>query len=92
MDEFTKSEIERINMLYGTDFEGITPDDAKLIARFESNKATREAEFKAYEDALMQKTQNEIAQSQALYEQAKSNLQELHDLALARFEAVSNGI
>ena len=30
MDEFTKEEIDRINLLYGTDFKDVTPEDVKL--------------------------------------------------------------
>lgn len=92
MDEFTKAEIERINQLYGSDFEGITPDDATLIARWETQKALKSAEFKAREEALMAEMQAKVEQSQALYEQAAANLRELHDIAVRRLEAFDDGI
>lgn len=92
MDEFTKAEIERINQLYGSDFKDITPDDATLIARWETQKALKSAEFKAREEALMTEMQAKVEQSQALYEQAAANLRELHDIAVRRLEAFDDGI
>ena len=92
MGEFTKAEIERINQLYGTDFEGITPEDAPLIARWETARALKSAESKAREEALMAEMQANVEQSQALYEQAASNLQELHEAALKRLEVFNDGI
>ena len=41
--DFTNAEKERINQLYGTDFENITPEDALLIGRWEAWKATQES-------------------------------------------------
>ena len=35
MDEFTQAEKARINELYATDFEGITPADIPLIQKAE---------------------------------------------------------
>ena len=91
-DGFTNDEKERINQLYGNDFEGITPDDAQLIARWENAKATVDAGFQAKQEALQTETQARIEQTQALYEQAMTNLQELHDAALARLEVFNDGI
>ena len=43
--QFTKAEKERLNQLYGKDFEGVTPDDVKLIARWEVYNATMQTQI-----------------------------------------------
>lgn len=92
MNEFTKEETARINYLYAHDFEGITPDDAILIGKFEANKALQEEEFKAKIDAMEQETQANIAMSKEQHELAMQNLQELQERAVARLERIENGI
>ena len=84
--EFTNAEQERINQLYGNDFEGITPDDAQLIARWESWKATQEAEYRAKTDALKEELQAKIEDSKRVTDKAMENLEELKNAALARLE------
>lgn len=90
MDEFTKAEIERINQLYGNDFEGITPDDAKLIGRWEAQKAANSEIVKAQTEAIRSESKARVKQSEELHKIAKSNLETLHDAAVARWEAVKN--
>lgn len=92
MDEFTKTEIERINQLYGTDFKDITPDDALLIARFERVKALQDAEFSARIEAMQAESEQKMNQAQELHSIAVTNLQELQEKALERLERVNNGI
>ena len=60
MDEFTKEEQNRINLLYGTDFKDATPDDFKLISRWEHYKATNDEEYKLKKEAIEQETQAKI--------------------------------
>ena len=91
MEEFTKAEIERINTLYGTDFEGIQPADAMLIARFERNKALNEAEFITKCEAIQAESAAKIAQSEEQHKQAMSNLELLEKAALEKLKAVKNG-
>lgn len=90
-DPFTNEEKERITQLYGNDFADIEPDDALLIGRWEAYKATTETQYQAQIEAIKEETQAHIEQIQINYEQSRANLQELHDLAVARFEAMSNG-
>ena len=89
--DFTNAEKERINQLYGNDFEGITPEDASLIGRWEAWKATNDAEYQAKIAILQTEAQAKLEQSESLYRQAKSNLEELRDAALARLEAIDHG-
>ena len=92
MEEFTVAEQDRINLLYGTDFKDITPDDMELVKRFERMKAVNDAKFQA-EMALMKETaQAKTELMQAQHKQAMNNLQELHDAALKRLEMIEDGI
>ena len=90
--EFTNAQKQRIDQLYGNDFEGITPEDALLIAQWEQAKAINEAEFQAKMSAIEAETQARIENSRELHEQAMGNLQEMHDAAMERLKAVENGI
>ena len=89
--EFTQAEKERINQLYGNDFEGITPDDALLIGRWESWKALNEDEHKAKIEAIKAESDLKLEQSKTEFQQAIDNLRELHDRAVERLENLSNG-
>ena len=88
--DFTQAELERINLLYGTDFKDITPDDALLIGRWEAQKAVREDEHRARIEAMNEKTKKDIEHSTELFEKSMANLEELHDMALSRLKAVEN--
>ena len=92
MDKFTKEEKDRINQLYGTDFKGITPEDAMLIGRWEVWRATQKADYQAKLDAMNAETQAKIDQNNKIFNQAMDNLTELHNLAVARFERLQDGI
>jgi len=89
--EFTQAEKERINELYGNDFQGITPDDAVLIGRWESWKAVNEDEHKAKIEAIKAESDLKLEQSKTEFQQAIDNLRELHDRAVERLENLSNG-
>ena len=84
--EFTNKEQERINQLYGNDFDNITGDDIQLIARWEAAKAMRELDYQAKLEALQTETKAKIAQSEAVSEKAMSDLEELKNAAMARLE------
>lgn len=86
--DFTQAEKERINQLYGTDFQDITPDDALLIGRWEAWKAVNESEHQAKLDAIKAESEQKLEQSQAQYELAMQNLEELHTLALERYKGL----
>lgn len=89
--DFTQEEKERINQLYGNDFADITPEDALLIGRWESWKATNADEHKARIEAIQEESELKLKQSEMEFKQAMDNLRELHDMALERLKAVSNG-
>lgn len=91
MYEFTKAEIERINQLYGNDFQDITPDDALLIGRFEANKALSDGEYQAHIKAINSESELRCSQMMEQHEKAMANLNTLHDEAVKRLERVENG-
>ena len=84
--DFTKAEQERINQLYGNDFDGITPDDAALIARWESWKASQDLEYRAKTEALEKEAAAKIKDSKRIADKAISDLEYLKNAALARLE------
>ena len=86
--EFTVEEKDRISLLYGTDFKDITPEDAQLIGRWEAFKAVTTSKHQAELKALEESAQERALATQLECQQALTNLQELHDLAIARFEAI----
>ena len=91
MDEFTNEEKRRIDLLYGNDFQDITPEDAQLIGRWEAFKAVNESKHQAELKAIEDEAQEKALAARLESEQTLANLQELHDMAIARFKAVSNG-
>lgn len=90
MEEFTKAEIERINQLYGTDFEGITPADALLIGRFEASKAVSEEKFKAEMEALEKEAASRVQTNAEIAATAIDNLNSLCAMAMERLERIDN--
>lgn len=88
MDDFTVDERDRINLLYANDFKDATPNDFKLIRRWEAENAKREAEHSAKMELLQNESDEKlrIATQQALY--AMETLDELKEAALARLKAV----
>lgn len=91
-DGFTNEEKERINQLYGNDFQNITPDDALLIGRWESAKTLVDADFQARQAAIEAETQAKLEQSQAVFNQAMENLNAQQEAAMRRLEAFNDGI
>lgn len=91
LEDFTQEEKQRINILYGTDFEGITPADAQLIARFEAAKAREDEEMQAKTAAIQAECELKLQNAQEEHAQAMSNLAELQARALARLERFDNG-
>ena len=90
--DFTNAEKERINQLYGTDFENITPEDALLIGRWEAWKATQESEHQAKMKAIEDEAAARMEATRAQHKQAMDNLAELHAMAIARLERLQVGI
>jgi myo-inositol-1-phosphate synthase len=86
MDEFTNEEKYRIDALYGTDFENITPEDAQLIARYEAYKAKEDEKIQAEIKAIQDESAQRLEYAKEQQKQAMDNLNELHARALARIE------
>lgn len=86
MDEFTNDEKCRIDALYGTDFENITPEDAQLIARYEAYKAKEDEKIQAEIKAIQDESAQRLEYAKEQQKQAMDNLNELHARALARIE------
>lgn len=86
LDDFTKEELNRINQLYGNDFEDITPDDATLIIRYEQGKTEEETlaseQVKAIHDELEAK--REVCAAQV--EESRKRLDNLVAEAIGRYE------
>ena len=61
--DFTNEEKERINQLYGNDFQDIAPEDAQLIARWEAWKAVQESEHQAKLQAMQDEANAKILES-----------------------------
>ena len=90
--DFTVEEKDRINLLYGTDFKDITPDDAMLIGRWEAWKATQESEHQAKIAAIEAEVAARLEATEKQAKIAENNLAELHAMALARLERLQDGI
>ena len=90
MSDFTNEEKQRIDLLYGSDFESITPDDVLLIARWEQYKAKQDEEHRAKIDAIKAETDVKLANAREEHQRALSNLEELKNAALERLEMIAN--
>lgn len=88
--DFTTEEKDRINVLYGTGFEDITPEDAELIGRWEAWKAVNDANIKAENEAREELSALKIKQCEAQHEYAMETLREMRDHAKARLERVGD--
>lgn len=86
--EFTNEELHRIDVLYGTDFEDIKPEDVQLIARWEQKRAIESAEAQARFDAIAAESAAKVEQSKKTAEYARKTLSELKNKALARLEGI----
>lgn len=91
MDEFTIDEKQRIDMLYGTDFEGITSEDAKLIARYEAWKTRQETLGNVEAEQIRATAENNRINANKYAEQAMQALEDMKAAALARLESIENG-
>lgn len=87
-EDFTNDELHRIDVLYGTDFEQVTPEDAELIARWERAKALQDAELQARLEALAAEAEEKKRISAELAQTAHEALAQLRDAALARLERI----
>lgn len=91
MDEFTTDEKQRIDMLYGTDFEEIKPEDAKLIARYEAWKTRQETLGTIEAEQIRATAENNRANANEYAKQAMQALEDMKVAALARLESIENG-
>ena len=88
--DFTTEGKDRINVLNGTNFEGITPEDAELICRWEAWKAVNDANITAENEAREEMAALRIKQSEMQHEYAMETLREMRDRAKARLERVGD--
>ena len=88
--EFTKAEKERINQLYGKDFEDIKPDDAKLIARWEVYNALIKSNIDDVQQSVSAQANFELSQSRTALDDAMANLGKLKDLAVVKLKGVED--
>lgn len=86
MDEFTKDEMHRIDVLYGTDFKDIKPEDAQLIARWEKYKALHDEEAKARFTAIEKESEARVKEARKTAKLAQQQLIEQATAAMQRFE------
>lgn len=91
MDEFTQAEKARINELYATDFEGITPADMPLIQRFERAKTVQDELFQAEVKAMEMESEARIDETRKTAELARERLEERAQRSRERWEVLRNG-
>ena len=89
LSEFTNEEKERIDTIYGNDFKDVSPEDVRLIARYEASKAyekgVQDEQAQAAREAAEAETQRCKAEAAYYGEKLKALVNE----ATARFEEVS---
>ena len=91
MDEFTKDELHRIDLLYGNDFQDATPDDFKLIARWEQHKVREDAEMQARIAAIEKESAARVKETTKTEKLAREILNEKAQRSRERWEALRNG-
>lgn len=89
--DFTNEEKHRIDVLYGNDFDGITPEDMPLIQRWEQFKAIESAKVQAELQAIKDKAEADMEESKATAELSRSILKEKSERSKARWEVLRNG-
>lgn len=87
-EDFTNDELHRIDVLYGTDFKEVAPEDAPLIARWERAKALQDAELQARLEALTAEAEDKKRLGAEIAQSAHEALAQLRDAALARLERI----
>lgn len=83
MGEFTNEEKERITQLYGNDFADATPDDYKLIARWERAKAESDAEFEMKNSLIREELE---ARKKLMLDQTQHAFDAVNELKIAALE------
>ena len=83
MGEFTNEEKERITQLYGNDFADATPDDYKLIARWEQAKAESAAKFEMENSLIREELE---ARKKLMLDQTQHALDTVNELKIAALE------
>ena len=92
MDEFTNDEKHRIDVLYGEDFKGeISPDDVKLIQRFEAYKAKHDVKVQAEIEAMKAESQAKIEETRKTEQLARDILSAKAQASRNRWEVLRNG-
>lgn len=91
MEEFTQAEKARINELYGTDFESITPADIPLIQKYEQQKAVNDARFRAAHEAMQKVADVKAAEAHETAQLARNLLEERAQRSRERWEMLRNG-
>ncbi len=88
--EFTNSEKQRIDQIYGNDFQDVTPEDIPLIQKWEQHKATMAAMHSAEIKALEEQNAAKLAAIEAQAEYSMETLKELRRKAAQRYERVND--
>lgn len=91
MLEFTEQERMKIDDLIKRDFENATPDEVRLYAKWEAEKALRDEEFKARLQARADESKAKIAELKRNANSARDGLKALKAAAIARLEQIDNG-
>ena len=84
--DFTKDELRKIDALYNADLQDATVEDLQLIIRWERASAVNDTLESEKIAAIRAESQARAQAHEKLYEQARDNLQTLHDLAVKRYE------
>lgn len=85
-DGFTAAEKERINQLYGHDFEGATAEDFDLISKWERHKAKQEIETSEKLRIMQDEIDARIEHSRIQAEATAEAMNAIRDEAIARYE------
>ena len=89
--DMTNEQKERLDLLYGNDFKGVTPDDIPLIIAWERHDAVNDAEFQNRQQLLREELETRLEASKKAAQESYTRLQELHDAAMNRYKAVEYG-
>ena len=85
-DNFTREELNRIDVLYGTDFEDVTRDDIPLIRRYEHDIAYEEAFESEKMRALKERNAATLNSTKEQLRIAEQIAKDRHEAIMARYK------
>ena len=86
VEDFTKEEMRRLDIIYSNDMKTATLDDLELIIRWERAQAVREFTMSEQLRLMKEESAAKLEAAQRESDQAIANLNELHDAAIKRYE------